>query len=152
MHATLLEQHLGTRSFLLVYGTDDQVGETLLDFARREGIGGAWLTGIGALRSAIVAYWNWKTKQYEEIAIEEQVEVVSFTGNIALEKSGPPRLHAHVVLSKQDGSTVAGHFVRGVVRPTLEIRLVAYPVALRRSKDPATGLWLIEPAADSGGM
>jgi predicted DNA-binding protein with PD1-like motif len=47
---------------------------------------------------------------------------------IALE-NGKPKVHAHVVLGKADGTAPGGHLMEATVRPTLEIvtteRLVA---------------------------
>ena len=46
-------------------------------------------------------------------------EVLSLAGDIALE-GRQPKLHLHAVLGRRDGSTVGGHLLTGVVRPTLE--------------------------------
>jgi len=67
-------------------------------------------------------------------------------GNI-VQKDGKPRLHAHVVVGKSDGTAHGGHFLGGRVWPTLEIMLSELPVHLRRRDDAETGLALIELAA-----
>ena len=99
---------------------------------------------IGAVEKAIVAYWNWDSKLYEEIPVDEQVEVISLLGNLTRDESGGPKVHAHVTLGKRDGSVVSGHLVSGVVRPTLELVLTLSDVDIRRRKDPETGLTLID--------
>ena len=131
-----------TAEFLLIFDQGDDVSSTLLDFTKRSAIPGGSFTAIGALSDATIAYWNKESKQYENIAVEEQVEVVSMIGNIAQSSDGP-KLHAHIVLGKRDGSTVAGHFVRGVVFPTLEVFLTARELSAVRKKDPETDLWLL---------
>ncbi|HEX9161341.1 MAG TPA: PPC domain-containing DNA-binding protein [Thermoanaerobaculia bacterium] len=132
-----------TREYLLVFDKGDDVGPTLLDFAKRDDIGAASFHAIGALRDATIAYWNPTTLRYEEIPVAEQVEVVSMTGNLAPSVDGT-KMHAHIVLGRRDGSTIAGHFVRGIVFPTLEVFLTAREMSVQRAKDDATGLWLLQ--------
>jgi uncharacterized protein len=130
------------RDLLLVFDKGDDFAPVLLDFAKRNAIGAASFHAIGAFRDAAIAYWNAETKKYEEIPIAEQVEVVSMTGNIT-PSSEDLKLHAHVVLGKRDGSAVAGHFVRGIVYPTIEVFLTVRDTNVQRKKDPDTGLWLL---------
>ena len=47
----------------------------LKEFAEKEGIGGAKVTAISALRQAKLAYFDWETKAYQRIEVGEQVEV-----------------------------------------------------------------------------
>ncbi len=132
------------REFLLILDKGDDVGSTLLDFAKRNAIGAASFFSIGALREATIAYWNAETNKYEDIPVREQVEVVSMIGNIT-PSAQDLKLHAHILLGKRDGSTVAGHFRRGIAYPTLEVFLTARDAKVQRAKDEATGLWLLEP-------
>jgi predicted DNA-binding protein with PD1-like motif len=75
--------------------------------------------------------------------VEEQVEVLSLVGDIALE-GGQPRVHAHVVVGKRDGTAHGGHLLDARVRPTLEVILVQPPAHLRRRYDPDSRLALID--------
>ncbi|HSP17768.1 MAG TPA: PPC domain-containing DNA-binding protein [Thermoanaerobaculia bacterium] len=131
------------RDLFLVFDKGDDFGPTLIEFAKRNAIAAASLHAIGAFSDVTIAYWNRETKKYEEIAVREQVEVVSMTGNIA-PSSEDIKLHAHVVLGKRDGSAVAGHFLRGIVFPTMEVFLTSREMSVQRAKDPETGLWLLE--------
>ena len=54
-----------------------------------------------------------------------------------------PRLHAHVVVGKADGTAHGGHLIDAIVRPTLEVMLTEAPAHLRRRFDPKTGLALL---------
>ena len=103
----------------------------------------AQLSAIGAFARAELAYFDWETKAYQPIRVEEQVEVASMLGDIGTDESGAPALHAHLVLGRRDGSAVAGHLVEATVRPTLEVVIIEAPAHLRRRKDPATGLALL---------
>ena len=91
----------------------------------------------------MLGYFQWETKQYKKIAVDEQVEVLSLLGDVAVGDEGPT-LHLHAVLGKSDGSVVGGHLIEAYVRPTLEVILVQSPSYLRKRKDPETGLALID--------
>jgi uncharacterized protein len=131
------------RTYAVVFETGDEVTEGLLDFARRESITGASFTAIGAFQRATLAYFDVETKEYEEIPVDEQVEVLTLAGTLGRHE-GAPRLHAHVVVGLRDGSTRGGHLLKGVVRPTLEVVVTESPGHLRRTEDEETGLPLID--------
>lgn len=127
----------------LIFETGDRVIAELKAFARRENIRAARCTAIGAFQSATLAYFDWETKRYSEIPVDEQVEVLVLAGDIAWH-GDEPVVHAHVVLGRRDGSTVGGHLREAHVRPTLEVMLTQAG-ALERRFDPASGLALIAP-------
>jgi uncharacterized protein len=146
MKAKLLHQDKGFRTFAIVFDKNDDVRQGLLELANSNRFADAHLTGIGAFSEVTLGYFDPSRKDYKKIPINEQVEVLSFTGNI-VQKDGKPRLHAHVVVGKSDGTAHGGHFLGGRVWPTLEITLSELPVHLRRRDDAETGLALIELAA-----
>jgi hypothetical protein len=131
------------RSFAIVLDPGDEPMACLSAFARAQRLDAARFTGIGAFSEAVVGFFDLQRKDYEEIAIGEQVEVVSLVGDVALSPEGQPALHAHVVLARRDGSAWGGHLIRARVQPTLEVMLVESPSRLQRRIDPATGLALI---------
>ncbi|HEV7285872.1 MAG TPA: PPC domain-containing DNA-binding protein [Kaistia sp.] len=132
----------GQRTFALVFGTGDEVVSSLSDFARQQGLSAARFTGLGAFSDVVLGYFDWEKKDYERIPLTEQVEVVSFVGDVALGDEGP-KLHPHVVVSKRDGSAWGGHLLEAHVRPTLEVVLTEAPAHLHRRHDPESGLALI---------
>jgi len=127
---------------ILVLHTGDDALKAISEFAVRNRIEGASFTAIGAFQNATIAFWNWDTKEYEHIEVAEQVEVLAFNGSIA-RAGDDPKLHAHVILGRRDGSTVGGHLVRATVRPTLEVFVVDLGMRLARTRDVSTGLWLL---------
>ena len=130
------------RTFVVVFDHGDAVLENLLAFAREHRLSAAEFTGIGAFSDAVLGYFDWQKKDYERIPVDEQVEVLNLTGNIAL-ADGEPKLHAHIVLGKADGTAHGGHLLEGHVRPTLEVVVTESPAHLQRRSDPETGLALI---------
>jgi len=144
MRSRLLDQHAGERTFALVFDSGDQVMAPLAEFTRENEISAARISGIGAFASVTLGYFNWEATDYEQIPIEEQVEVLSLTGDVAL-KDDEPQIHAHVVVAKRDASAHGGHLLEATVRPTLELVVVDSPTHLRKRFDARTGLALIAP-------
>ena len=144
MKATLLHEDQGFRTFVVVLAAGDEVMSSIAAFANEHRVGATQFTAIGALSRAVVAFFDWHTRQYRNIEIDEQVEVLSLLGDITLDQE-QPKVHAHVVLGKADASAHGGHLVEAVVRPTVEIILTEAPRQLRRRFDPQSGLSLIDP-------
>jgi predicted DNA-binding protein with PD1-like motif len=132
------------KTYLLVFHTGQEVMKGLLAFARKHKLVAGHLTGIGAVHDAVVGYFDPQTKTYLRIHEAGQQEVLSLTGNLALD-GNEPFFHVHAVLGLRDGSTRGGHLFEATVRPTLELVLTTYPRAVRRKIDPETGLPLLNP-------
>jgi uncharacterized protein len=146
MKTALLHEHEGLRTFAIVLASGDEAMGALTAFAAERRLGAAQLTAIGAFSRVVVAYFDWSTKQYRQIPIGEQVEVLSLVGDVTIEQ-GSPKVHAHVVVSKADATAHGGHLIEGHVRPTLEIVLTEMPRHIQRRFDPESGLTLIDPTA-----
>lgn len=143
MHCRLLNPEAGARVLAVVLEPDEEVVESLLRAAREQQVGASQLVGIGALRDAVLGFWDPERQDYQRIPITEQVEVLSLAGNLAEGPDGQPFLHAHLVVGKRDGSAHGGHLLEAHVYPTLEVLVTESPGALRRERDAATGLTLL---------
>jgi uncharacterized protein len=144
MRSKLVHEAHGERTFIAVLDTGDEVMASLQHLAETEALSAARVSAIGALEQATLAFFDWETKDYLKIPVEEQVELLSMNGDIALGESGKPSLHLHAVLGRRDGGTMGGHLVQARVRPTLEVLITETPAHLRRRKDETTGLALIQ--------
>jgi predicted DNA-binding protein with PD1-like motif len=142
MNAKLLWDEPGERTFALVFHPGDEPLSVLERFAAEAGLEAGHFTAIGAFRSATLGFFDRDAKDYLHIEVREQTEVLSLTGNVALHE-GRPKVHAHVVLGKRDGTAHGGHLLRAEVWPTLEVILTEAPSHLRRRHDRETGLPLI---------
>lgn len=147
MKSKLVAQDGGERTFVLILDPGDEAFATISDFAERERLSAASLTALGAFSRATVGWFDLAAKTYRKIAVDQQCEVLSAIGDIAIDDKGKPSLHAHVVLGLSDGTTRGGHLLSGAVRPTLEVTLVETPAHLRRKQRPELGLALIDLAA-----
>ena len=143
MKAKQLLNHDGERVFAVIFETGDDPVAGLTRFAEERKLGASAFTAIGAFSEATLGYFDWDKKDYERIPVQQQVEVLALVGDIALQ-DGRPKLHAHVVLGRRDGSACGGHLLDARVRPTLEVIVTESPAHLRRRHDPASGLALIE--------
>lgn len=136
----------GQTAHVLVFEEGDEAMAELGRFAREHGLSAAHFTGIGAFSDVTLGYFDWGKKDYKRIPIEEQVEVATLAGDIAL-KDGEPQVHAHLVVGDSQGRAHAGHLIEGHVRPTLEVVLTETPAELRKRIDEETGLALLAPDA-----
>lgn len=145
MKAQMLHEAGGLRTIAVIFGTGEEVGAGLEDFAREHHLSAAHLTGIGAFQDVVLGFWDRDRREYDRIPIDEQVEVLALVGNVTLSPEDAPRIHAHVVVGRSDGTAWGGHLLEGRARPTLEVVVTETPAHLRRVADENTGLALIEP-------
>jgi len=143
MQHKLLHDVGGQRTFALVLQTGDEAMECLGRFAREARLEAAQITGIGAFEKVVLKYFDWGDREYLDNRVEEQVEVASLIGDVALAPSGEPSVHVHLVVGRRDGTALAGHLGSGHVRPTLELIITESPAHLRKTHDPDSGLALI---------
>lgn len=136
----------GSRTIVVVLDSGEEAFVTLTLFANAAGISGAALTAIGAFEHAVVGWFDVATRSYRKIRVDEQCEVLSAIGDVAIGDDGKASLHVHVVLGLSDGTTRGGHLLEGTVRPTLEVVLEETPGNLRRRQRPELGIALIDLA------
>ena len=129
-------------TYAVIFETGDEVAAGLAGFAEQHGLSAGHFSGIGAFQDVTLGYFDWDRKEYRPIPIREQVEVLSLIGDIALDR-GAPKVHAHVIVAKSDGTAHGGHLMTARVRPTLEVMVIESAGALRKSYDPLSKLDLI---------
>lgn len=134
----------GQKTWALVFDEGEEPAAGLLQFARENQLSATQFTAIGAFSEVELGFFQMDKKDYKSIPIREQVEVLSLIGDITLSQDGP-KVHAHVVLGKSDGTACGGHLLKARVRPTLEVILTESPRHLQRTRDEKTGLALIDP-------
>lgn len=130
-------------TYALVFQSGDEVMEILKTFANEHCLKAARFTAIGAFSKVELGYFDFSKKDYNRIPLNEQVEVLSLMGDVAL-YGDESKVHAHVVVGRSDGMAMGGHLLKGVTHPTLELILEETPSYLQRRMDKETGLPLIE--------
>lgn len=145
MKFKILNQSAQETTYAVIFGAGDEVFSGLTQFAEENHIVAARVTGIGAVRSATLGWFDPQRKTYRRISIDRQSEVLSLLGDIAIYQ-GKPVVHAHMVVGFPDGTAHGGHLLQAHVRPTLEVIVTAYPQALYKKFDPEKGLAVIDPS------
>ena len=141
-------QRSGDR-YIVRVESGERVIEALMELLRRERVGFANLSGAGGFRWARIGFWDPETKDYRNRDLDEQLEVVSFQGNASI-RSDSPFLHLHVALGRSDLTVIGGHLSEAIAHPTLEVWMRTEDIEIRRSRDEATGLDLLDLPADHG--
>jgi uncharacterized protein len=145
MQAKLVKDTPDEQVYSIIFYKDDEVLSGLTDFAIAHKVSDAHFTAIGAVSGATLAWLDIPKKMYRRIAVTQQVEVVSLTGDIAV-FNGVPVVHMHTVLSKSDGNTIAGHVFELATNPTVEVFMTVNKTPLGEKADDLSGMKLIDPA------
>ncbi|MEM3608115.1 MAG: DNA-binding protein [Candidatus Bathyarchaeia archaeon] len=98
---------------------------------------------IGAVKRAVIGYYDQDERRYVKIPVDEPLEITSCTGNIAQYK-GEILIHAHITLADRDGRSLGGHLYEGTVIYAAELYLVELNLELEREYDETTGLNLLK--------
>src|SRR6185295_9972983 len=118
------------KTFVLVFKTGDELAKGLSAFAEEQRLSAASFKAVGALSSARLGWYSWESKKYEpSVTLDEQVELLSLIGDVALYE-GQPVVHAHAVIGRKDGTAHGGHLLEAHVRPTCEVVLTESPIHL----------------------
>jgi predicted DNA-binding protein with PD1-like motif len=131
------------KTFVVIFETGDELAANLRRFAKEQKLAGSSFKAIGAFSQAKLAWFNWETKKYQtSVELNEQLELLSMVGDIAL-KDEEPQVHAHVVVGRRDGTAHGGHLLEATARPTCELVLTESPVHLQKQVDPESEIALI---------
>ena len=111
------------RTFEVTMRRGDEVIAGLTEFARQNHVKVAHFTAVGAIDSGVLGWFDPDKRAYKRIEINQEAEVVSLAGNIAIQ-NGSPYVHAHCVVALSDGSTRGGHLLEGHVSLAMQIFVV----------------------------
>ncbi|HZC44393.1 MAG TPA: DUF296 domain-containing protein [Acidobacteriaceae bacterium] len=145
MKFKILNQSAQETTYAVIFGAGDEILSGLTQFAEENHISGARITGIGAIHDGTLAWLNPSAKKYRRIYIDQQAEVLSLLGDIAMYQ-GKPVVHAHMVVGFGDGTAHGGHLLEAHVWPTLEVIVTSYPRPLYKKFDPEKGIAVIDPS------
>ena len=127
MKSKLVSDEPGAQVYVVILDSGEEAFAALTRFANDANLSAASLTAIGAFERATVGWFDFASKSYRKIQVDEQCEVLSAIGDVAVGDDGKASLHVHIVLGLSDGSTRGGHLLAGTVRPTLEVVLTEIP-------------------------
>jgi len=113
------------------------------EFCKEHHIEAAFFHAIGAVGEVELAWYDLKAKQYVTALVQEDLELVSLTGNVS--KLGNDLLvHNHGVFSNKAMETKAGHVNKAVISGACEVILTRVEGTITRMYDEETGLNLMQ--------
>ena len=103
MKSKLVSDAPSAQVHVVVLDGGEEAFGALTKFANDAKVTAASLTAIGAFERATVGWFDFASKSYRKIEINEQCEVLCAVGDIATGVDGKACLHVHIVLGLSDG-------------------------------------------------
>lgn len=135
--------------YLLRFDPGEEVMTGLQAWLKRRGITAGWWSAIGACRGLTLSFFQPADIAYHDVASEEDLEITSVLGNIAL-LNGHVALHAHGTFADATLRVRGGHIKRLVVSVTCEVFVQRLTGTMARVHDAATGINRLREASGSG--
>ena len=132
-----------TAIHILRFDKGEDVIDGLVKYCGKNNLAAAHFTGLGACGSMILSYYDLDNKKYLDKTFDEDLEIVSLTGNVAKLKD-QTIIHTHGVFSAKTYETFGGHVKAMIVSATCEIHLTVIPGTLKRGFDSDSGLNLLQ--------
>jgi len=125
----------------LIEGED--LAETIKKRVEESGVKAGIFLLIGTLKEAVLGYYE--EGGYKSIRVGGPLEIASCIGNIAVDEKGEVVIHAHIVVSNDEGEAFGGHLMKNShVGVTAELAIIeAAGVDLQRISDEKTKLKLL---------
>lgn len=124
-----------------------EIGEdictAILGFCREQNVLFAEISGIGAVKSAVVGLFDPTDKQYHKKELAGPLEMTSLLGSVT-EKDGEPYLHLHATFSDEECRCFGGHLNCAVIGVTGEIFLRVINGTMGRRLNPENGLFIFD--------
>lgn len=127
------------KELLIRLDDGEEIIESIKSICKKEKIDSAFVSAIGAAKTAEISHYNTKDKKYNTKKFEGMLEIISINGNIGMNE-GELVLHLHIAISMHDFTTISGHLMSAHVYPTCEILVLPYSVKIKRKHDEKTGL------------
>ena len=90
------DQLMAARTFKVNFSSGDELLSGLTEFAEKNHITSAYITGLGGLVTATLGWGDPPKGAFKKIAVDQKCELVSLTGNISL-RDGKPYVHTHAI-------------------------------------------------------
>lgn len=137
-----MENSYNLQTSILVFEKGEDIISGIKKYCRNNNIDGGWLSGLGAVSKAEVAFYDLNRKKFIQKEIKEEMEIASLIGNVATFENDIAT-HIHVVLSDKNMKPLAGHLISATVAATCEIRMEVFDQPLKRKYNNHIGLNLI---------
>lgn len=112
----------------------EKVMESIGKVAEKENIKAGFVSGIGAVDQAELSYFEVEKDGYNTVNFEEDFEVLSLNGTLSY-VDNKSHQHVHMVLGREDFSTIGGHLQEATVSITLEVHITVLDTEVNRKPD-----------------
>ena len=116
--------------------------EEVQKFCSENQITAGFFRAIGSTSRITISWYDLEKKEYIDKRMQETLEIVSLTGNVAL-LNGQAYIHAHGCFSNEAMQTFAGHVKKLEVGATCEIVLEKLEGTMERTYSEDIGLNLL---------
>ncbi len=117
--------------------------EAFVKFAQKEGIKGASITGLGAVKDIELGYLHLEEKKFHFTKHEGMYELVGMNGNIAI-VDGEPAAHIHAAFSDDNHLVIGGHVKSMTVAVAIEAHVIPHGVEIKKGLDEFSGLNMLQ--------
>lgn len=137
----MVEGKIGKVCFSRIMEGED-LAEAIKKRVEESGVKAGVFIVIGSLTNAVLGYY--KEGKYESISMRGPLEIASCTGNVSVDEKGEMMIHAHVVVTNEEGKAFGGHLMsESFVGATAELVMIeGLGVNLQRAFDEKTKLKL----------
>jgi predicted DNA-binding protein with PD1-like motif len=99
------------RTYRINLKKGDEIMSGLTEFAEKYRIRNAHFTGLGAVNKCLFGWADPEsTRGQKKIELNQEAEIVSFSGNISVDDKGSSIVHGHGSVALSDGTVKGGHW------------------------------------------
>ena len=121
--------------------TGDEIIESITNVLKEEKIYSGMINGIGAINQVELGFYNLEFKKYKKESFNNDYELTSLMGNIAL-KDEVPFVHIHINMSDDNFKVLGGHLFSAVTAASVEVIILLNNQSIKRKLDQNVGLYL----------
>lgn len=110
----LQHQYQHGRKWLARLPFEADLLEELEKFAAEQSIKVGHVVVIGAVKQAVLGFYDQQSKEYRSLSFDEPLEILHCSGNLSI-KDGAPKAHLHIALGSENGAALGGHLMPGTI-------------------------------------
>jgi predicted DNA-binding protein with PD1-like motif len=100
----------GGRTYRLNFTKGDEILGGMTEFAQKNNVKNGHFAGLGAIDKGILGWTDTERGNGQKmIPVNEEAEVIAFSGSISWNAQGLAVVHAHGAVSLQNGAVIGGH-------------------------------------------
>lgn len=135
--------YLTGRTFLFSIHKGEDLLLAVQHFCQHHQIRCGTISAIGAVEKATFGVYDQKTKKYNKINLERDLEILALNGNVSI-FDDKPMVHVHIMFSDNEGKAWGGHLMAGTRVFSCEVsiqELSGEPKVRKTEKATQLPLW-----------